>query len=314
MNLNPSDADECVYTGIISDFVVIIALYMDDLLFASPSMSSQDMVKKVLGSWFHGKDLNEPRLVWGFEIECACKSRLLNLTQTTYKRALLERFNMSLFKLVRTPMESYIDLSCVETAVIEVSYRQVIGSLMYLSVGIRSDISCAVSKLAKHVKNQSKFTEKQQTRCYDTWIALLNWALLIEIIQTSEFMVPWTLIGSTILSVKNQLAVIYSWNMVDLLLGARTSKKLSHFPAQRGNTWVFAQARRKLFGYECFRTVWLKQSSLLVLNRYNFWKILPTCMLTIKDVSSSHKMVFWISGRSIFVPDWSHVRDPFYLF
>lgn len=152
MGLKPNDADECVYTGLILGFVVIIALYVDDLLIASPSMETMDRVKAELSSRFRMKDLKEARMVLGFEIHRDRAKQLLYLTQSAYTEKVLERFGMHQSKPVDTPMESGVDLSVDEEVLTHVPYRQAIGCLMYLSVGTRPDTSYAVSKLAKYVE------------------------------------------------------------------------------------------------------------------------------------------------------------------
>lgn len=63
MNMTPNDADDCVCTGMVLGVVVIIAWYVDDLIFASPSMETLSRVKAELSKRFQMKDLNEARIV-----------------------------------------------------------------------------------------------------------------------------------------------------------------------------------------------------------------------------------------------------------
>lgn len=152
MGLKPNVADECVYTGEVLGALVIIALYVDDLLIASPSMETMNRVKRELSKRFQMKDLSEARMVLGFEIHRDRSKRQLYLTQSAYTRKVLERFGMLQCKPMDTPMDSGADLTKVEEPLTNIPYRQVIGCLMYLSVGTRPDISFAVSKLAKYVE------------------------------------------------------------------------------------------------------------------------------------------------------------------
>lgn len=56
-------------------------------------------------------------------------------------------------KVVTTSMECSIDLTVSVDPIRNIPYRQAIVSLIYLSVGTRSDILYAVFMLAKYVKN-----------------------------------------------------------------------------------------------------------------------------------------------------------------
>lgn len=64
MGLMPNEADECVYVGELLGSPVIVALYVDDLLIASPSMNTMNRIKSDLcwQDWFlvlrsFGRDL-----------------------------------------------------------------------------------------------------------------------------------------------------------------------------------------------------------------------------------------------------------------
>lgn len=66
MKMKPIDADECVYTRVILEFEVIIARYVDNLLIASPGMSTLKHVNAELSARFRMKDLSEAQMVLGF--------------------------------------------------------------------------------------------------------------------------------------------------------------------------------------------------------------------------------------------------------
>lgn len=126
----------------------MIALYVDDLLIANPAMSTLRHVKAELLARFI-MDLNGARVVLGFEINRNRVRKFLYITQSKYTQEVLERFCMTLSKPVDTPMESCIDLGQVDFLPGYIQYRQVIGFLMYLSVGSRLNISFSLSRLAK---------------------------------------------------------------------------------------------------------------------------------------------------------------------
>ena len=68
----------------------------------------------------------------------------------TYSQEILKRFNMERAHPVRTPMEIGLDLKKPECAKSEnYPYRELIGVLLYLSVGTRQDLTHAVSVLSQ---------------------------------------------------------------------------------------------------------------------------------------------------------------------
>lgn len=159
---NPNDADEWRYMRTVSGLVLLIALYVDDLLIYCSSMQSMKEVKAALSSSFEMKDLMEAHMILGFEIVRDRARRLLFLTQFAYTKTVLLLFKMDQSKVADTPIECATDLSVCDEPLKNISYRQAIGSLMYLSVGTQPDILHAVSKFAN-------FVEKQ---CSNHWTAV----------------------------------------------------------------------------------------------------------------------------------------------
>jgi hypothetical protein len=83
----------------------------------------------------------------------------VKLTLDSYARDVLERYEMPESKLAPTPMVQSSDLMhkspCSESdpkRMIGVPYREAIGSLLFLAVRTRPEISVAVSILSKHVQ------------------------------------------------------------------------------------------------------------------------------------------------------------------
>lgn len=150
-----SPNDPCLYVKHSTWSIIFIALYVDDLLIAGNDMSSIRWINGEMCKLFEMKDLGESKLCLGLEISRDRSNRTLHLSQTSYIRTILERFNMENAKPVPTPMESGLinnNWSCPETQhepAGEVPYRQAIGSLMFLMVGSRPDIAFSVCYLAK---------------------------------------------------------------------------------------------------------------------------------------------------------------------
>lgn len=150
--------DPCLYIKKTSIFIILIALYVDDLLLIGNSKEQISKLKREFRMKFEMKDLGPVELMLGIQIKRDRSNRKLFITQKNYIEHILRRFGMQDSKSVSTPMEKissklYQDTS--NTVATNVPYRQVIGSLIYLVTGSRPDIAYSVGKL-------SKFLDKPQ--------------------------------------------------------------------------------------------------------------------------------------------------------
>ena len=151
-----SDGDPCLYVKRASEGVMMIALYVDDLLLAAKTKSQTSWIKKMLSDRFDMKDLGEAKVCLGLEITRDRQQKKLWLTQQTYMEKIVERFGMTDSKPVATPMEEPKSrnerlevITDFDDDAGDVPYREAIGTLMYLMIGSRPDISFAVGKLAR---------------------------------------------------------------------------------------------------------------------------------------------------------------------
>eukprot|EP00171_Calliarthron_tuberculosum_P001019 IDg1019t1 len=95
----------------------------------------------------------------GLEIHRNRANRTLHLSQKSYTNTVLERFGMHECKPVATPMETSNAKALFpsdQDPVDEVSYRQAIGSLMYLMVGTRPDLAFVVGRLSQFCEKPLK--------------------------------------------------------------------------------------------------------------------------------------------------------------
>lgn len=146
----------CFYVYRVSDPVLLITLYVGDLLIAGISLCKLTSIKTEFWKTLQMKDCGEAMLCLGLEIFRNCEKRTVKLTQTTYAIKLLERFGMQDCKPVATPMESQLDKAHLNGEPFSsTSYRQAIGSLMYLMTCTRPDIAFAVGRLSQHMENPS---------------------------------------------------------------------------------------------------------------------------------------------------------------
>ena len=99
-------ADHCIYQLRDGDTIIYIALYVDDLLLLSNSISRLDHFKQQLSAIFDMKDLGEAHYVLGIQIERDRKARTLSISQREYVKNVVDRFGMLDSKPVATPMDT----------------------------------------------------------------------------------------------------------------------------------------------------------------------------------------------------------------
>ena len=110
------------------------------------------------------KDLGAAKKILGMEITRGRNSGLLFLSQQSYIKKVLHRFNMHDAKSVSTPIAPHFKLSaeqCPSTDedfeyMSRVPYSSVVGSLMYAMVCSRPDLSYAMSLVSRYMANLGK--------------------------------------------------------------------------------------------------------------------------------------------------------------
>ena len=141
------DAETCLYVFRKDGQVCFLVVYVDDLLLAATTQKFMDSIKAKLSASFKMRDLGEAKYLLGIEIKRNRKFQSISLSQSQYSRTILEHTGMSTCKSVWTPMAHNSQLSVTDPEddriipeqIIEgcqVSYLTVIGSLMYLMLGM----------------------------------------------------------------------------------------------------------------------------------------------------------------------------------
>ena len=122
-------------------------------------------LKKQLASEFDMKDLNDVQIIFWMKIRRDKKDGSVWLTQKFYLRKVLEKFGIDdKTKPASTPLAPHFKLSsssCPTSQeerdyVTRVPYTNVVGSLMYVMIYTRSDISQVVSMVSRYMHNLSK--------------------------------------------------------------------------------------------------------------------------------------------------------------
>ena len=155
MGVVRSKADNGIYSGIVRGERIRIALYVDDIIITCSNLRVLAGIKRTLESHFSMKDLGCLRHCLGIEVTYNQEAGVMKLSQTKAIEEVLKRFRMTMCKEVSTPMEcNYKPLTVYNDNEIHKStpYRSAVGSLMYIMLGTRPDISYAVGVLSRFLE------------------------------------------------------------------------------------------------------------------------------------------------------------------
>jgi hypothetical protein len=156
-----SAADEAVFFKIQGEHYTIVAAATDDFTIVANSIDAVQLIKTQLNDQFELVDLGEISWLLGISITRDLNAHTISLGQQAYIDHILTRMKLAGAKPVATPLEPGIDLNLDSPAVSiqslspseKAEYREGIGSLMYVCVGSRPDISYAVTTLSRFVES-----------------------------------------------------------------------------------------------------------------------------------------------------------------
>ncbi|GJS36660.1 retrovirus-related pol polyprotein from transposon TNT 1-94 [Tanacetum coccineum] len=153
-------ADPCAYFKRFgnNDFVILL-LYVDDMLVACPNKDRISKLKAQLAREFKMKDLGPANKILGMQIHRDRVSRKIWLSQKSYVKKILQRFNMQDCKPISTPFATNIKLSSKMSPSSEkermemsrVPYASAVGSLMFAMICTRPDIAHAVGVVSRYM-------------------------------------------------------------------------------------------------------------------------------------------------------------------
>ena len=147
-----SEYDPCVFIHRDENKITVIAIYVDDGIVASNTAAESDAIIQHLQKHFEVKVFEVERFL-GLEIDQMCDGSI-RIHQEAYAKKVLHRFNMIDCNQVSSPMDCNQNLSdfvndeCDKTY----PYREAVGSLMYLSIGTRPDITFAVGVVSRYLE------------------------------------------------------------------------------------------------------------------------------------------------------------------
>jgi len=156
-----SDAGVYIYMNKSEDNdLIIVILYVDDITMMGPSLKAIKWLKSCLHKRYEISDLGEISSYLGMRITRDRSKKRLEIDQAGYIKDVIDRFSMTDANPHNTPLPAGADVHLVKHAE-EASqddiklYQSLIGSLLYVQIGTRPDISFAVTRLAQYAANPS---------------------------------------------------------------------------------------------------------------------------------------------------------------
>lgn len=148
-NLQQSKIDKCMYFN--NDRTLLIAIYVDDGLVASSDPKLLTNLVNYLRDQFELKVM-ECEAYLGFQVSRDKENGTLFLHQSHYATKILEKFNMADCNPTSTPEEvKQTDTDGKELGP-EYPFKELVGSLLYLTTCTRPDIAHAVSMASRTSK------------------------------------------------------------------------------------------------------------------------------------------------------------------
>ena len=139
---------------------LIIILYVDDITILGDKLADVKNLKITLAGRYEMTDLGEIESYLGVRIKRDRSIKRLDIDQSRYISEIVDRFGLADCNPARTPLPSGAEALLVkhtgQASADEIKYyQQIIGSLLYVQIGTRPDVSFAVGRLAQYASNPS---------------------------------------------------------------------------------------------------------------------------------------------------------------
>ena len=158
MGFVQATGDPCLYVALEGE-IFLIAVYVDDILLAGKDDERMAAVKQAFSQEFQVKDMGELHHFLGMKVVQDQETGNVWIGQKSYLENILRSFGMENCKAIRTPVDASTKLMKAvhnDTDVDQKLYQSAVGSLLYLSLATRPDITFAVSNVAKFCAKPSK--------------------------------------------------------------------------------------------------------------------------------------------------------------
>ena len=150
-----SDAGVYVYRQRVGDSDLVIILYVDDLLPMGSDPAQIKFIKEKLQEEYQMRDLGPVQNFLGMRITRDRDARTIAVDQESYIEEALGTFQMLDASPARTPLAAGTVLVKADPKLpidfaLRTKYQSLIGTLLYITLGTRPDISYAVTRLSQY--------------------------------------------------------------------------------------------------------------------------------------------------------------------
>ena len=159
----PTRADTCVYIYRRADDFIIAMTHVDDIGFASTSLSLMNDVREQLGRVYDLSIINDMSHYLGMNISRDSNTKTIFLNLSGYIDSLVEEFSVSLHHPPSVPLslppdfDSLVASSSVLSSSRITLYQACVGSLLYLATHTRPDILYATTFMARYSKSPTEY-------------------------------------------------------------------------------------------------------------------------------------------------------------
>ena len=151
LNFTQSQAEPCIFIRRSSKgHVSIIALYVDDLIIVATTETEMNEIKASLRQNFKMTDMGSLHFCLRVHVEQS--TDMIKLSQKQYIQKLLKKYGLDDANPVSTPMDLNVRLVADDGSsklTDKIRYQSMVGSLLYVAVATRPDISQAVRVVSK---------------------------------------------------------------------------------------------------------------------------------------------------------------------
>ncbi len=152
-------SDSGVYVRRINNTITVCIVYVDDILFMGDNSSEISKVKNGFMKMWECKDLGKVKEYLGMKIEYNKNLGTLIINQEAYAKKVVARFGLENSKPTRTPLPTGYNptaatLPCSKEQ--RHDYQMIIGSLLYLALGTRPDITYPVILMSQFCANPNQ--------------------------------------------------------------------------------------------------------------------------------------------------------------
>lgn len=149
LSMTQAANEHCVYYRRDGNKILVVSVFVDDFFILCNNECMKETFKNSLKKVFIVKDLGLLKDCLGMRVIQTVDN--ITLDQTKYIEKIVEKFGMKDAIPISTPMEAGMKLTipAKEDERPDLPYQQLIGSLMYISIGTRPDISHTVSYLSQ---------------------------------------------------------------------------------------------------------------------------------------------------------------------